>query len=83
MKNTRSAFFRSILLITGLTFCGSIAQSQAAGTVVAWGWNQDGETDVPPGLTNAVKVAAGAYGSLALRTDGTVTAMGLQPIWPK
>jgi len=76
MKNNRLAFFLSILLISGLTFCGSIAPSQAAGTVVAWGWNQNGQVNVPPGLTNVVKVAAGAYGSLALRTDGTVAAWG-------
>jgi len=29
------------------------------GTVVAWGYNSQGETDVPPGLTNIVAIAGG------------------------
>jgi hypothetical protein len=43
---------------------------------VAWGQNADGQTNVPPGLTNAVAAAAGAYHGLALRADGTVAAWG-------
>src|SRR6185369_10810607 len=46
------------------------------GTIVAWGDNQFGQTDVPAGLSNVVLVAAGFYHSLALRSDGTVAAWG-------
>jgi hypothetical protein len=46
------------------------------GTVVAIGFNEYGQIDVPPGLTNAVAIACGAYHSLALRADGTVSAWG-------
>src|SRR5204863_5624930 len=46
------------------------------GTVVAWGNNNSGQTKVPSDLTNAVAIAAGAYHSLALRDNGTVTAWG-------
>jgi sugar lactone lactonase YvrE len=42
------------------------------GTVAAWGNN----SYVPPGLTNAVAIAAGNGGFLALRVDGTVLAWG-------
>src|SRR5439155_3456450 len=46
------------------------------GTVVAWGYNDYGQTNIPPGLSGVVTVAGGAYHSLALRGDGTVTAWG-------
>lgn len=46
------------------------------GTVVAWGSNDYGQTNVPPGLSNVVAISAGSYHTLALRTDGTVVAWG-------
>ena len=42
----------------------------------AWGENGSGQTSVPAGVTNAVKVSSGSMHSLALRTDGTVLAWG-------
>jgi hypothetical protein len=39
------------------------------GTVVAWGWNNYGQCNVPAGLSNVVAVAAGGYHSLALKVD--------------
>jgi hypothetical protein len=47
------------------------------GTVVAWGGNTYGETDVPPGLSNVVAVAAGWHHSVALKSDGTVRGWGM------
>ena len=46
------------------------------GTVVAWGDNDYGQTNVPPGLTNVVAIAGGDAHSLALKSDGTVVAWG-------
>jgi hypothetical protein len=46
------------------------------GTVVAWGNNSRGQTNVPGGLTNAMAIAAGYAHSIALRNDGTVIAWG-------
>ena len=48
----------------------------ANGTVVAWGYSPQGETTVPPGLSNVVAIAAGGQHSLALKSDGTVVAWG-------
>src|SRR5579883_20418 len=49
---------------------------KADGTVVAWGYNHYGETNVPPDLTNAVAIACGDFHNLALRANGTVAAWG-------
>jgi alpha-tubulin suppressor-like RCC1 family protein len=54
--------------------------AQAAGTaaasttIVAWGNNGRGLTNVPPDLTDAVAVSAGDTSNLTLRRDGTVVA---------
>jgi len=45
-------------------------------TVVAWGANTFGQTNVPPGLTNVVAIAQGGYHGLALAADGNVTGWG-------
>ena len=47
------------------------------GTVVGWGDDTYGQTDVPSSLTNGVvAIAAGGYQSLALKSDGTVVGWG-------
>jgi alpha-tubulin suppressor-like RCC1 family protein len=48
----------------------------AATSVVTWGSNNLGQGNVPPNLTNAVSIAAGAYHNLALKSDGKVIAWG-------
>lgn len=46
------------------------------GTVVAWGRNDRGQCDIPPGLTGVVSIASGKAHSIALRSDGTVETWG-------
>ncbi len=46
------------------------------GLVLAWGDNSKGQCTVPPGITNAVQVAAGDLHSLALLANGQVRAWG-------
>jgi len=46
------------------------------GNVIAWGDNDEGETDVPAGLHRVVAVAAGWYHSLAVTSAGQVIAWG-------
>ena len=46
------------------------------GTVVAWGSNDYGQSNVPAGLTGVTAIAGGYGHSLALKSDGTVVAWG-------
>jgi len=49
---------------------------KADGTVIGWGFNGNGDTNVPASATNVVAIAAGDYHCLALRVDGTVIGWG-------
>jgi hypothetical protein len=46
------------------------------GTVVAWGYDNYGQTNVPAGLSNVMAIAAGETHSMALQSNGTVVAWG-------
>jgi len=66
-------------LHTGCRLTGGdrfILAVKADDTVAAWGINGDGQTSVPPGLTNVTSVTAGTAHSVALRRDGSVIAWG-------
>ena len=46
------------------------------GTVIAWGDNYFGQTNVPPALSNVIAIAAGWNHSMALKNDGTMVSWG-------
>jgi len=46
------------------------------GTVVAWGDNTFGQTNVPSDLTNVAAISANADDSMALKSDGTIVMWG-------
>src|SRR5205807_1772227 len=59
-------------------FCFSLgAHAQPAGAIVGWGNNSSLQLQIPPGLNNAIAVAAGSAHSLALKSDGSVVGWGL------
>lgn len=51
------------------------ASDRIMGRLRAWGWNEDGQCDVPAG-DNFVDIAAGLYHSVALRGDGSLVGWG-------
>ena len=46
------------------------------GSIVAWGYNNYGQCDVPSPNTDFTAVAAGRYHSLGLKSDGSIVAWG-------
>ena len=64
----------SLAILLNALFAPSAYAS--GGTVVGWGSNVPGQTNIPPWLHDAVAVAAGFDHALALREDGTVVAWG-------
>jgi hypothetical protein len=64
-----------LFLASGATASvGTLADSNDR--VVAWGYNLNGQTDVPPGLSGITAIDAGCYHNLVLKSDGTVVAWG-------
>lgn len=46
------------------------------GRVFAWGYNDDGECDIPDDLPEAIDIAAGAYFTAVLLSDGRIRIFG-------
>jgi hypothetical protein len=46
------------------------------GTLLGWGSNENGQTDIPTNLNNITAIAAGYNFSAALKSNGTVVAWG-------
>lgn len=49
---------------------------KADGSIEAWGWNGEGQCDVPEPNEDFMAIAAGAYHSMGLRSDGSIVAWG-------
>ncbi|HZQ45592.1 MAG TPA: immunoglobulin domain-containing protein [Verrucomicrobiae bacterium] len=79
MKFWLKSFWREILwllIIFGYSFAAE--GSGSGGTVVAWGYGGDGETNVPSGLTNVIAIASGGWHGMALNANSTVVDWGLE-----
>jgi alpha-tubulin suppressor-like RCC1 family protein len=73
-----SAGFYSVAVSNafGTTLSSNASLSFVKSSVVAWGANNQGESTVPPGLTDVKAIAAGYDLSMALKTDGTLVVWG-------
>jgi alpha-tubulin suppressor-like RCC1 family protein len=74
MKSKRLAVMMGIVAVSWNT-------NASPTTVVAWGDNTYGQTNVPAGLTNVIAIAQGGMHGLALNGDSTVTAWGYNYTW--
>ncbi|HVU99888.1 MAG TPA: hypothetical protein VHH88_00910, partial [Verrucomicrobiae bacterium] len=45
-------------------------------SVTSWGYNDNGQRNIPTNAQNVIAISAGEFHSLALRADGTVVAWG-------
>src|SRR5436309_3148338 len=68
----RAASLGVLLVLSAFSTFNASAQP----FVQAWGWNAEGECNVPAGLAKVVAVAAGGDFSVALKSDHTVVAWG-------
>ena len=71
---TATEFLAAIRIAAGRYYSFALKND---GTVVGWGWNGEGQTAIPSGLSGVIAISA-AWGqhSLALKNDGTVVAWG-------
>ena len=61
--------------IVGLVILFVLSNPAFAGEIVAWGWNNYGQCDVPTG-NDFIAIAGGHDHSLALRADGSLAGWG-------
>ncbi|MDZ5461100.1 hypothetical protein [Azohydromonas lata] len=82
LHESARARLRALVLITvglassWLAAVPGTAHAGVAGTVVGWGNNDEGQLNVPEGLSDAVAIAGGGFHTVALRSNGTVVAWG-------
>src|SRR4051812_48155217 len=76
MTNYRTAPGIILLVAAISTLCDSPACAAPMNdSLVGWGWNAFGQTDVSPGGDFA-KLAGGGYHGLALKNDGSLVGWG-------
>jgi len=78
VQPAQSGFYRVTIsnAFGSVSSTGRVSVFGPAGTVIAWGDNSGGQTNVPADLIGAVAVSGGDYHSLALRHNGTLVAWG-------
>ena len=74
MDYNRSVLSNVVSISQGAAHSMALLQN---GTVIAWGNNYYGQTNIPAGLTNVIAIAAGYYHSMALVSSGIVVSWGM------
>ncbi|HTS17487.1 MAG TPA: HYR domain-containing protein [Verrucomicrobiae bacterium] len=64
------------MLLAAVVLPAGVQAVALPGTVVAWGWDQYGQTNVPTSVTNAIDVACDDYGIIALLASGQIIGWG-------
>jgi hypothetical protein len=78
----RAEIMTKLLAVSGLVCLAAlvlgigVASGQSTGSIVAWGYNAQGQCDVPPPNTDFVAVTGHHVHSLGLTSDGTIVAWG-------
>lgn len=76
MKTLSAKLFATVTLIITVTLACTPRAVAAEPEIVAWGYNDQGQTNVPSGLNNVVAIAAGKSHSLALTAEGRLVVWG-------
>ncbi len=76
MNKQPSIYIVTFGLMLLLALTSASANAQTGGWVKCWGFNGNGQCNVPAGLSGIKAIAAGGYHSLALKSDGTVISWG-------
>jgi len=65
-----------VVCLGALVLGTGVASGQLSGSIVGWGYNYNGQCDVPEPNADFVALATGWYHSLGVKSDGTVVAWG-------
>ena len=74
MKNLLAVW--GLVCLAALVLGTGVASGQSTGSIVAWGYNGQGQCDVPAPNADFVAVAGRHVHSLGLRSDGTIVTWG-------
>jgi hypothetical protein len=66
-----------VAIAAGVTHCLAL---RSDGTLVAWGFDSDGQASIPAGLSGVTAIAAGSFHNLALRRAALTPAMAIRDL---
>lgn len=66
----------AVLVTNSLGRVQSVDANVVIQQIAAWGYDTEGETNIPPGLTNVLAITSGGTCGVALTGDGCVAAWG-------